>query len=106
MKDLKDLLRHEVLDLCSAEDQIIDGMPAMIEKATHPNLKKALREHLRVTEGQRKRLDKVKNLLGEETGESDSTGGKVEVFFFGLFGNHLIKRIADIISRIKKEQQK
>jgi ferritin-like metal-binding protein YciE len=86
MKDLKDLLKHEVLDLCSAEDQIIEGMPAMIEKATHPLLKKALREHLRVTEGQRKRLDKVKSLLGEVTSESDSSGGKVGAFFFTLFG--------------------
>lgn len=83
MKDLKDLLRHEVLDLRSAEDQLIEGMPAMIEKATNPQLKKALREHLRVTEGQRKRIDKVIDLLGDETGENVS---KVGNFFSGIFG--------------------
>lgn len=85
MKDLKDLLRHEVLDLRSAEDQIIESMPAMIEKAANPQLKKALREHLRITEAQRKRIDEVINLLGEE-GKSDGEGSKVGSFFTGLFG--------------------
>lgn len=84
MKDLKDLLRHEVLDLRSAEDQIIEAMPAMIEKATNPQLAKSLRQHLRVTEGQRKRIDQVINLLGEE---SDNEGGNAGSFFSGLFGS-------------------
>src|SRR5687767_7277115 len=83
MKDLKDLLRHEVLDLRSAEDQLIEGMPAMIERATNPELKRALREHLRITEAQRKRIDQVIDLLGEETGKE---GSKVGNFFSGMFG--------------------
>ena len=29
--DLKDLLKHEILDLYSAEEQIIEGLPKMIE---------------------------------------------------------------------------
>src|SRR3954447_7540924 len=65
MKDLKDLLTHEVQDLYSAEEQIIEAMPAMIEKSQDAELKKALKEHLRITEGQKNRLDQVKKLLGE-----------------------------------------
>ncbi|HEX8334376.1 MAG TPA: ferritin-like domain-containing protein [Segetibacter sp.] len=86
MKDLKDLLRHEVLDLVSAEDQMIEGMPAMIERATNPELKRALTEHLRITERQRKRLDEVTKLLGEEpVGENSegSTVGNLVSRFFG-----------------------
>ena len=73
MNDLNDLLKHEIMDLVSAEDQIIASMPAMIEKSTDPDLKKALKEHLRVTEQQRKRLDQVQKLLGEEP-EGKNTG--------------------------------
>jgi ferritin-like metal-binding protein YciE len=83
MKDLKDLLRHEVLDLISAEDQMIEAMPAMVERATNPNLKKALTEHLKISERQRKRLDQVTKLLGEESSED---GTKVGNFISNLFG--------------------
>lgn len=78
MKDLRDLLHHEVLDLASAEEQIIAALPKMIEKAGDPALKTALREHLKITEEQKKRLDKVHGLMH---------GGKVpEEEAKGLFG--------------------
>lgn len=78
MKDLKDLLKHEIQDLYSAEEQIIAAMPKMIGKATHPELKKALEQHLQVTEKQLERLDQVKKAFGEE--------GKKKGGLFGLFG--------------------
>ena len=65
MIDLGDLLKHEILDLYSAEEQIIDALPKMIEKATNAELKKALRDHLKVTEQQKSRLDDIKGLMGE-----------------------------------------
>jgi ferritin-like metal-binding protein YciE len=84
MNDLKALLKHEVQDLVSAEDQIIEAMPAMIEKAQNPQLKKALEEHLRITEKQRTRLDQV---LGSFNEEKDSEGnGEKKGFLSGLFG--------------------
>lgn len=83
MKDLRDLLKHEVMDLYSAEEQIIAAMPMMIEKATNPQLRQALEEHLRVTEAQRDRLDQVKqHLMGAE--ESKEGGKKKGIL--GLFG--------------------
>lgn len=85
MINLNDLLKHEILDLYSAEEQIIEAMPAMIEQAKNPELKKALREHLKITEVQKSRLDKVKELMGEGTGE-DGEGGQKKGFFSRLFG--------------------
>jgi ferritin-like metal-binding protein YciE len=70
MNDLKDLLRHEVQDLYSAEDQIIAAMPSMIDKAKNPELKRALQNHLKVSEQQRSRLEQVQNILTEEEEET------------------------------------
>ena len=86
MIDLKDLLKHEVLDLYSAEEQIIAAMPAMIEKAQDGRLKKSLQEHLKVTEKQKARLDKVKNLLSENENEESNGNGSGKGFFSSLFG--------------------
>ena len=61
--NLRDLLQHEIEDLYSAEEQIIEALPKMVDNATNSELKKALNEHLRVTREQKKRLDKVKSLL-------------------------------------------
>ena len=47
--NLRDLLQHEIDDLYSAEEQIIEALPKMVEKASNNELKKALNEHLRVT---------------------------------------------------------
>jgi ferritin-like metal-binding protein YciE len=64
MKDLRALLKHDVQLLHSVEEQIIEAMPAMIAKAENPSLKRALEEHLRVTENQRERIDRVRQMLG------------------------------------------
>jgi ferritin-like metal-binding protein YciE len=71
MNDLNDLLKHEIMDLYSAEEQIIAAMPAMIEKARNPELKKSLKEHLKITEQQRKRLDQIQKLMGEDESRED-----------------------------------
>ena len=65
MNDLRDLLKHEILDLYSAEEQIIKAMPAMIGKAKNPELKQSLQSHLKVTEGQLARLQQVQSLMDE-----------------------------------------
>jgi ferritin-like metal-binding protein YciE len=83
MKDLKDLLKHEVMDLYSAEEQIIEALPKMIDKAKDPALKKALREHLNVTEKQKTRLDKVQQLLREK---GEAAPFEKKGFLSGLFG--------------------
>ena len=79
MNQLRDLLKHEIKDLYSAEEQIIEALPKMIEKANNKQLKKALQQHLQVTEKQKDRLDQVMEELGEE-GEEENDGG-----IFGMF---------------------
>jgi ferritin-like metal-binding protein YciE len=83
MNHLKDLLRYDVKHLYSAEEQIIDALPAMIDKAHNPQLKRALEQHLRVTEVQRDRLDQVMQVLGEGDEEENNDGG----IFSGLFSS-------------------
>ena len=78
--DLKDLLKHEILDLYSAEEQIIEGLPKMIEKATDPQLKEALSLHLEVTKRHTERLDNIKATFMENKEEQDNG------FFSNLFG--------------------
>ncbi len=78
--DLKDLLKHEILDLYSAEEQIIEGLPKMIEKANDPQLKEALSTHLEATKRQKDRLENIKATLIEGNREEDNG------FFTNLFG--------------------
>lgn len=77
MNSLNNLLAHEIVDLYSAEEQIIQALPQMIEKAQDQELKKGLKDHLRVTEQQKKRLEKVHKLL-QENEESEEELGDTE----------------------------
>ena len=86
MNQLKDLLRHELKDLCSAEDQIIEALPKMIDKAKHGDLKNALEKHLNVTQDQRARLDEVLTKLDEGSSKNDSHS-KGKGFLSGLFSS-------------------
>ncbi len=81
--DLKDLLKHEILDLYSAEEQIIEGLPKMIEKATDAELKEALNNHLQVTLTHKERLDDIKKVLLDE---DEDTNTEDNGFFSNLFG--------------------
>jgi ferritin-like metal-binding protein YciE len=74
MQDLKDLLTHEVEDLLSAEKQIIDALPAMIEKAKNQQLKNALQQHLQVTQKQKQRIEEIVGMLKKGEKEEDKNG--------------------------------
>ncbi len=98
MNDLKALLQHEINDLCSAEEQIIEALPGMIEKAKNPDLKQALEQHLSVTEAQLSRLEEVKTLLNNGKEEEEKSG------FLGLFGGgkHKCKGMEGLIKEGEK----
>jgi ferritin-like metal-binding protein YciE len=72
LNDLHDLLKHNIQDLYSAEEQIMQALPSMIEKAQNPELKQALTQHLGVTEQQRVRLDLVQSKMNSRVKESIS----------------------------------
>ena len=78
--NLEDLLKHEIMDLYSAEEQIIEALPKMIENANNGELKNALSNHLKVTKTQKSRLDQVKKLLGTPDEDGEEKG-----FFSRLF---------------------
>lgn len=59
LDNLHDLYIEKIKDLYSAENQIIKALPKMIKGATTPELKAALQDHLRVTEGHARRLEKI-----------------------------------------------
>ncbi|MET0598582.1 MAG: ferritin-like domain-containing protein [Mesorhizobium sp.] len=68
-KDIKtfdDLFVHTLRDLYYAEHEIKKALPDMIEKATNPQLKQGFQMHLKETEGQIMRLDKVFQMHGVE----------------------------------------
>jgi len=84
MSDLKDLIKNEILDLYSAEEQIIEALPAMINKAQNKDLKKALSNHLKITEEHKKRLDKVKQFITDQ-GQQAEEGQEKKGLFSRLF---------------------
>jgi ferritin-like metal-binding protein YciE len=87
LDSLRALYVEELKDLYSAETQIMKALPRMIRAAEHPQLKRAFEKHLRVTERQAKRLEKICKALGEKP-----TGKKC----VGMEG--LIKEAKELIS--------
>jgi len=101
MNDLRDLLKHEIEDLLSAEDQIIEALPKMIDKANNPDLKRALSEHLKLTEQHKTRLEKIMKNIGSE---NEEPSGKKKGILGGIFGGgkHVCKGMKGIIEEGEK----
>ena len=59
MKTLHDLFVDELKDLYSAENQLTKALPKMAKAASSDELREAFESHLKETEGQIKRLDKI-----------------------------------------------
>jgi ferritin-like metal-binding protein YciE len=95
MNDLKDLLKHEIEDLQSVEEQILAALPKMIEKAGNSNLKKALSNHLSVTEQHKNRLEKIMQTLNPEGQELNGKKKGILGIFGG--GKHVCKGMKGII---------
>lgn len=68
LETLNDLFLEQLKDLYSAENQIIEALPKMQEKATSPDLKAAFKTHLSETEVQIQRLTKIFADLGIDGG--------------------------------------
>jgi len=71
IKSMEDLFLHGLQDVYYAENQIVKSLPTMIEKATNRELATALRNHLKETENQVARLDKVFENLGQSPKGTD-----------------------------------
>ena len=64
IQTLDDLFVHTLQDIYYAENQITKALPKMIAKATAPELKSGFEKHLKETEGQIERLERVFKMHG------------------------------------------
>jgi ferritin-like metal-binding protein YciE len=98
---IKDLLESEIKDLYSAEKQLTKAIPKMAKGSNNEELASAFTAHLKETEGQITRLEKVAKLLGttptgkkckgmegviEEGAEAIEEDGDDKVLDLGIIG--------------------
>jgi ferritin-like metal-binding protein YciE len=91
MSTLEDLYMDLLKDLYSAEKQLVKALPKMAKNAQSPDLQKAFQEHLRQTEGQVERIERIFSEL------DGSPRGKKCVGMEGLIeeGNEIMKEDAE-----------
>lgn len=65
VKSFEDFFIEELKDLYSAEKQITKALPKMVKAATSQELKDAFQNHLKETENQITRLEKISKDLGK-----------------------------------------
>lgn len=73
LDNLKKLYVDQLQHLHSAEKQIVDALPGMINKSRDPQLKQALETHLQETRGHVTRLEQI---LRNATGDVDTKKSK------------------------------
>lgn len=76
INNLQDLFVEQLRDLYDGEQQIVDALPKMIEKATNPQLQKALSAHLQETRMQIDRLEQIFTVLGKDASGETCKGMK------------------------------
>lgn len=74
INNLKEFLVHELQDLMSVENQILQSLPYLIKQASSSKLVQALKDHLNETKKQVTRLEKIFTLIGEKKKEQHSLG--------------------------------
>lgn len=91
MQTLEDLYTDLLKDLYSAEKQLVKALPKMAKNAGSADLQKAFQEHLRQTERQVERIERIFTEMG------GSPRGKKCVGMEGLIeeGNELLKENAE-----------
>ncbi len=102
LNTLDDLFVHELRDLYSAEQQILQALPKMAKAAEHQELRRAFEEHEEMTRDQVRRLDMIADDLGvdlkghkcrgiegiiKEGEELLSAGSDADVLDAGLIGS-------------------
>ena len=66
LNSMEDLFLDQVQDLYDAEQRLVKALPKMAEAAYSSQLKAAFQQHLRETENQVSRLEKVFKLIGKD----------------------------------------
>jgi ferritin-like metal-binding protein YciE len=68
-EDLYDLFIEELSDMYSSEQQIVQALPKLIKASQLPDLKDALTKHLKETENQVIRIEKIYTILNVQPKE-------------------------------------
>jgi ferritin-like metal-binding protein YciE len=68
LESLQELYLEQLRDLHSAERQIIQALPKMIEKTSNAELRRGFEQHLRQTEEQLSRLEQIGRRAGKDLG--------------------------------------
>ncbi|HJU90891.1 MAG TPA: ferritin-like domain-containing protein [Gemmatimonadaceae bacterium] len=91
LETLQDFYLEQLKDLHSAERQILQALPKMINNAKHPELKRSFESHRRQTEEQLNRLEQIGKRLGKSLSNHNCKGmeGLIEE------GSELMKKRAD-----------
>ena len=76
VENLQQLFVEQLRDLYDGEQQITEALPKLIEKASNPQLKSALQEHLEITNRQIERLDEIFEQLDEDADGETCKGMK------------------------------
>jgi ferritin-like metal-binding protein YciE len=66
LDSLRDLLMEELRDLYSAETQLLDALPKMVQAASSNELKSAFTHHLEETREHVSRLERIFQQIGEK----------------------------------------
>jgi ferritin-like metal-binding protein YciE len=66
IKTMEDLYMHTLQDVYYAENQIVKSLPKMIDNASDAELKRGFQTHLKETENQIKRLERVFEMHGKD----------------------------------------
>ena len=74
LETLRDLYHNQLRMLLSTEQQIVEALPKMIEKATSPHLKQAFQSHLQETNVH---VTRLQDILREETKDVEAETCKV-----------------------------
>lgn len=91
LENLQEALVEELKDIYDAENQLLEALPLMAEKATNPDLKAGFEEHLEQTKEHVSRLEQVFELLEEKAERETCRAMK------GLLqeGKHVMKEKAE-----------
>lgn len=73
-ESLQKLYIEQLQDAYSAEEQILEALPRMMEQTKHAELKRAFQQHYQQTEQQVQRLERIFEDLGEKPGEKKCKG--------------------------------
>ena len=66
MQTIEELFEHELKDVYSAEQSLLEALEQMANESPDREIKKGFTQHRRETQGQIKRLDKIYKVLGQK----------------------------------------